>query len=152
MGPHLGRHGVGANAARSGRDVTVHHVLIKRVESVGKTEVQAKVIGEKETREYTFLVDTGSTYLALPTEEIEVLGLRQTGGRVRLMSATGTLEVNTYFAAGELMGEEFGAILVPASIPLIGYELLENLRFRVNPLTRDIEKVPEDEVGPPYLL
>ena len=50
------------------------------------------------------------------------------------------------------MGEQFGAILVPASIPLIGYELLENLRFRVNPLTREIEKVPEDEVGPPYLL
>ena len=119
---------------------------------MGRTVVQARVIGEKETREYTFLVDTGATYLALPAEEIEALGLRQTGGRVRLMSATGTSDVNTYFAVGELMGEDFGAILVPASIPLIGYELLENLRFRVNPLTREIEKVPEDEIGPPYLL
>jgi len=44
---------------------------------VGRTEVQAKVIGDKETREYTFLVDTGATYLALPMEEIEALGLRQ---------------------------------------------------------------------------
>ena len=119
---------------------------------MGKTEVHARVIGEKETREYTFLVDTGASYLALLTEEIEALGLRQTGGRVRLMSATGTFDANTYFATGELMGEAFGAILVPASVPLIGYELLENLRFRVNPLTQEIEKVPEDEIGPPYLL
>ena len=119
---------------------------------MGRTEVQARVIGEKETREYTFLVDTGVTYLALPIEEIEALGLRQGRMRLRLMSATGVVDVNTYFADGELMGQEFSAILVPASIPLIGYELLENLRFRVNPLTSEIEKVPEDEVHPPYLL
>ena len=50
------------------------------------------------------------------------------------------------------MGQEFGAILVPASIPLIGYELLENLRYRVNPVTEELENVPEDEVHPRYLL
>jgi predicted aspartyl protease len=98
------------------------------------------------------LVDTGASYLALPSEEIAALGLRQGRGRLRLMSATGVVEVNTYFADGELMGEEFGAILVPASTPLIGDELLENLRHRVNPVTRQLEKVPEDEVHPPYLL
>ena len=73
-------------------------------------------------------------------------------GMLRLMSATGIVAANTYFAGGELMGEAFSAILVPASIPVIGYELLENLRFRVNPVTREIEKVPEDEIHPPYLL
>ncbi len=119
---------------------------------MGRTQVQARIIGDRETREYTFLVDTGATYLALPLEEIEALGLRQSRGTVRLMSATGIIEVNTYFADGELMGQEFGAILVPAPTPLIGYELLENLRFRVNPVTQQIEKVPEDEVHPPYLL
>ena len=45
---------------------------------MGRTEVLARIIGERETREYTFLVDTGATYLALPAEEIEALGLRQT--------------------------------------------------------------------------
>jgi predicted aspartyl protease len=119
---------------------------------VGRTQVQAKVIGDKETREYPFLVDIGATYLALPLEEIEALGLRQSRGKIRLMSATGVVDVDTYFADGELLGQEFGAILVPASIPLIGYELLENLRYRVNPVTREIEKVPEDEIHPPYLL
>ena len=119
---------------------------------MGRTEVEAKILGENETREYTFLVDTGATYLGLPLEEIQALGLRQGRGRLRLMSATGIVEVSTYFADGDLMGEEFSAILVPASTPLIGYELLENLRYRVNPLSRQIEKVPEDEVPPPYLL
>ncbi len=119
---------------------------------MGRTQVQARIIGDRETREYTFLVDTGATYLALPPDEIEALGLRQSRGKLRLMSATAVLEVNTYFADGELMGQEFGAILVPASTPLVGYEVLENLRFRVNPVTQQIEKVPEDEVHPPYLL
>ncbi len=119
---------------------------------MGLTEVPARIIGEAETREYTFLVDTGATYLGLPQKEIEALGLRQSLGKIRLMSATGIVEVNTYFANGELMGQEFGAILVPASTPLIGYELLENLRFRVNPVTGQLETVPDDEVHPPFLL
>ena len=119
---------------------------------MGRTEIQAKVIGDKETREYTFLVDTGATYLSLPMEEIEALGLRKSRGKIKLMSATGVVDVDTYFADGELLGQQFGAILVPASMPLIGYELLENLRFRVNPVTGELEKVPEDEVHPPYLL
>jgi len=38
------------------------------------------------------------------------------------------------------MGEEFRATLVSDSTPLIGYELQENLRFRVNPVTRQIKK------------
>lgn len=126
--------------------------LMKRTGLLGRTEVQAKVIGNNETREYIFLVDTGATYLSLPLEEIEALGLQQTRGKIRLMSTTGIVNVDTYFADGELMGQQFSAILVPASIPLIGYELLENLRFRVNPVTQEIEKVPDDEVHPPYLL
>ena len=119
---------------------------------MGRTQVQARIFGDRETIQYTFPVGTGASYLSLPLEEIEALGLRQGRGRLRLMSATGVVEVNTYFADGELMGEEFSALLVPASSPLIGYELLENLRFRVNPVTQQIEKVPENEVHPPYLL
>ena len=119
---------------------------------MGVTQVQARVFGENETREYTFLVDTGATYMALPMEEIERLGLGPTGGSVKLMSATGIVEVNTYFAKGELMGQLFGTIAVPASTLLIGYELLEKLRFRVNPVGQVIERVPDDEFRPPFLL
>ncbi len=119
---------------------------------MGKTEVQAKIIGEKETRGYTFLVDTGASHVALPLEEIEALGLRPALGKLRLMSATGLVEVNTYHFDGELMGHWFGGIMVPASTPLIGYEALEDMRFRVNPVSRQIEPVPDDVVHAPYLL
>ncbi len=118
---------------------------------MGLTEVRASVFGERETRQYSFMVDTGATYLALPQEEIEALGLRRARGTVRLMSATGLVEVETYIAGGELMGQEFTAILVPAHTPLLGYELLQNLRFKVNPVTQQIEKVPDDEWHPPFL-
>ena len=119
---------------------------------MGVTMVDARVFGDLETRDYDFMVDTGSTYLALPMAEIEALGLTLTGGTVRLMSATGWVDVPTHFVRGELHGQGFGAILVPAATPLLGYELLQNLRFKVNPVTHEIEKVADDEIHPPYLL
>ena len=120
---------------------------------MGVTQVQATIFGEKEAREYTFMVDTGSTYLALPLEEIEALGLEGgEWGTVRFVSATGLVDVETYFARGELMGQRFRAIMVPAPTPLLGYELLQNLRFKVNPVTHEIEKVPDYEIYPPFQL
>ena len=120
---------------------------------MGLTEVQATVIGENETRQYTFPVDTGSTYVALPPEEIAALSLHRRRMRVKLMSATGLVDVETYVADGELMGEDFTVIVVPTSTPLLGYELLQNLRFKVNPVTHEIEKVPDDVMHhPPYQL
>ena len=119
---------------------------------MGRTDVQAKIIGEKETREYTFLVDTGATHVALPLGEIEAQGLRPAGGKLRSRSATGIVELQSYHFDGELLGQWFGGILVPASTPLIGYEALENLGFRVNPVIRQIEPVPDDVIHPPLLL
>ena len=117
-------------------------------------EVQATVYGRpgSQSRDYTFMVDTGSTYLALPPEEIEALGLEPSGGTVKLISATGLVDVPTYSARGQLRGELFAAVVVPASIPLLGCELLQNLRYRVNPVNHAIEKVPDDEIHPPYQL
>ena len=120
---------------------------------MGVTQVQATIFGNNDTREYTFMVDTGSTYLALPMEEIEALGLEGgEWGTVTLMSATGPVAVDTYFARGELQGQRFRAIMVPSVSPLLGYELLQNLRFKVNPVTHQIEKVPDNEIHPPYQL
>ncbi len=118
---------------------------------MGLTEVQAKIFGESAEREYTFIVDTAAMYMALPLVEIEALGLRPTGATVRLMSATGLVDVETYFATAELRGQMFGGIAVPSSSFLLGYQLLQNMRFRVNPVTHDIEKVPDDEIHPPFL-
>ena len=119
---------------------------------MGKTYIQARIFGENETREYAFFVDTGATHMGLPLEDIEALGLRRVRGSIRLMTANGIIEAPRYLAEGELMGDEFGMILVPTPVPLIGYELLEDLRYRVNPVTRSIERVPDDVPHPPYLL
>ena len=111
---------------------------------MGVTQVKATIFGEKETRGYTFMVDTGLTYLALPPEEIEALGLEGGDwGTVRLVSAMGPVEVDTYFARGELKGQRFRAITVPSVTPLLGFEPLQNMRFKVNPVTHEIETVPD---------
>jgi predicted aspartyl protease len=118
---------------------------------VGITEVQASIIGGTGTREYTFVVDTGATYLGLPLEEIEALGLQRSLGIIRVMTIAGVVEVDSYFANGELRGQRFGAMLIPTAEPLLGYELLQNLRYKVNPVTHEIEKVPDDVRHPPYV-
>ncbi len=118
---------------------------------MGLTEVQATIIGSQETREYTFVVDTGATYLGLPDEEIESLGLQPSTGIIRVVTVTGVVALNSYFAVGELNGERFGAMLIPTAEPLLGYELLQNLRYKVNPVSHEIEKVSDDERHPPFL-
>jgi predicted aspartyl protease len=118
---------------------------------VGLTEVQATIIGSNETRDYNFVVDTGATYLGLPLEEIELLGLQPSTGIIRVITVTGVVELDSYFATGQLNGERFGAMLIPTAEPLLGYELLQNLRYKVNPVTHEIEKVPDDERHPPYI-
>ena len=113
--------------------------------------VQARVFGDNGTREYPFTVRGCSNYLALPREEIDGLGYCRNQGTVRLVGDTGLVEVETYFANGELLGRKFGAILVPAATPIIGFHLLQNLRFKVNPATLQIENVSDDEFAPPFL-
>ena len=120
---------------------------------MGRTSVTATIVGERETKEYEFLVDTGATYVGLPAPEIDQLGLTPVrNGRMRLLTATGVVERSTYSAHGEVRGRGFAATVTEASVPLIGYELLENLRLRVNPVTRALEDVPDEDLGPPYQL
>ena len=118
---------------------------------MGLTEIQATIMGDKATKEYTFIVDTGATYLGLPLAEIELLGLQRSRGIIKVMTVSGVVEADAYFANGEVNGELFGAMLIPTAEPLLGYELLQNLRYKVNPVTHEIEKVPDDVRHPPYL-
>jgi predicted aspartyl protease len=97
--------------------------------------------------------------MGLPIEEIEALGLPTVpDGQTRFLTATGIVELDTYSIAGRLVidrprGNGFTAMVAPAPIPLIGYERLQNMRLRVNPVKEQLEDVPDDEVNhPPYLL
>ena len=112
---------------------------------MGRVFVDATITGRNAQREYRFLVDTGSTYMGLSNEEIEALGLtRIPEGRTEVLRANGIVGLDMYLALGVVDGRGFAATVLPSPIPLIGYEVLENLRFRVNPVSRELETVPLD--------
>ena len=126
---------------------------------MGRTFVEGIISGPLDTRRYSFLVDTGAALMGLPMEEIEALGLPQVpDGRMRFLTATGIVELETYSITGRVLvdrprGNGFTAMVAPAPIPLIGYERLQNMRLRVNPVTEVLEDVPDEVVDhPPYML
>ena len=126
---------------------------------MGRTFVDAIICGPSETRRYSFLVDTGAALMGLPVEEIEALGLPMVpDGRTRFLTASGVVDLDTYSITGRVIvdrprGNGFTAMVAPAPIPLIGYERLQNMRLRVNPVSEQVEDVPDDEVNyPPYFL
>ena len=120
---------------------------------MGRTFIEATIIGSKATRDYSFLIDTGSTYMGLPAEEIEALGLTLIpDGKRRILTPPGIIEQQSYWSLGRIEGRGFGAMVMPSTIPLIGHEILENMRFKVNPVTRKLKEVPDEELHPPYQL
>ena len=126
---------------------------------MGRTFVDAIIYGPSDTRRYSFFVDTGAALMGLPIEEIEALGLPMVpDGQTRFLTATGVIELDTYSITGRVVvdrprGNGFTAMVAPAPIPLIGYERLQNMRLKVNPVTEQVEDVPDEEVNyPPYFL
>ena len=121
---------------------------------MGRTMVEAVVTGENGIRRFEFLVDTGSNFVGLPIEDIEALGLYKfPGGRFRLMTGLGVMESDTYSATVRIGEDRAPALVIVSPMPLIGFELLQTLRMKVNPVTQRLEKVSEeDEVFPPFLL
>ena len=120
---------------------------------MGRTLATATIIGATTVREYEFLVDTGSTHVGLPQREIDELGLEPVPGEIlEVMTATGLVEMQAYGITGMIDGRGFVTMVTPCSVPVIGYELLENLRYKVNPVSHSLERIPRDEPGPPYRL
>ena len=120
---------------------------------MGRTFVEATITGPKASKEYNFLVDTGASLMGLPMDEIENLGLTPVpNGRRAFITATGTMELDTYIITGTVRKRGFSTMVMQAPLPLMGYEMLQSMRFRVNPVTEELEEVPQDEIHPPYLL
>ena len=120
---------------------------------MGRTFVEGTISGQADTRRYSFFVDTGSALMGLPMEEIEALGLEIVpSGKRRFMIATGVAEFDTYRINGEIRGRGFATMVAPCPIPLVGYEMLQNMRLRVNPVSEQVEEVPDDEIHPPYMI
>ena len=99
---------------------------------MGRTTVEAIIIGLSDSKRYSFLVDT---------------------------TATGVVELDTYGVSGRVLagrrrGKGFLAMVAPAPISLIRYELLQTMRMCVNPVTEQFEDIMPDDVvnHPPYML
>ena len=120
---------------------------------MGKTMAQAFASGPNGTRGFSFLIDTGSTYVGLPLDDIEALGLPLVhGGRYKVMTAVGIVEQDAYVASIRLESDITPAFVMESPVPIIGWEVLEKLRMKVNPVTQKLEKVPDDELAPPFML
>ena len=91
--------------------------------------------------------------MGLPVEEIEALGLEMIiDGKRAFITATGRVEFDTYHIKGRIWGKGFGTMVAPSPIPLVGYEMLQDMRLKVNPVTEELEEVLEEDLGPPYML
>ena len=91
--------------------------------------------------------------MGLPLPEIEALGLATVpDGRRRFVTASGVVELDTYIITGTVRNRGFSTMVVPAPVPLMGYERLKSMRFRVTAVNEELKDVPEDEIHPPYLL
>ena len=120
---------------------------------MGRTFVEGTITGPSASKQYRFFVDTGAALMGLPQQEIDVLGLEVVmNGRRRFITATGVVEMDTYHISGEIRGRGFGTMVAPSPIPLVGYEMLQTMRLKVNPLTEELEDVPDEDMGPPYFL
>ena len=121
---------------------------------MGMTYARGSVTGRNEVREFDFLVDTGATWVGIPQADIDALGLDAVpNARAALMMADGAAKPTPiYIAVGMLEGAGFVNGAVPAAVPLVGYKLLQDLGFKVDLVNERIEKRPDGEIGPPFLL
>lgn len=121
---------------------------------VGVTYARGSITGTTETREYDFLVDTWATWVGIPQEDIDALTLDEVPNAIAaLMTADGSVVRSPiYVAVGMLEGTGFVNGAVPAAVPLVGYKLLQDLGFKVDPVNERIEPRRDDEIGPPFLL
>ena len=120
---------------------------------MGVTYARGSISGNKETREFDFLVDTGATWVGIPQADIDALELDTVpNASAALMMADGSVNhTPVYVAIGMLEGTGFVNGAVPAAVPLVGYKLLQDLGFKVDLVNERIEPRPDGEIGPPFL-
>ena len=100
---------------------------------MGITYSKGTIIGKSETREYDFLVDTGSTWLTLPPQDIIELQLDRIEGQEAIIETpTDIIRRPFYSVTGTMEGVPFADRIVPANRPMVGYELLQRLGFVVD--------------------
>jgi aspartyl protease family protein len=97
----------------------------------------------EKTIETVGLVDNGSTFTVIPRKVSQELGLKPTGRHVEVETAKGAFELEEAYMR---LSSDGVSVLTPSLISdeiasvLVGVITLEQLSFKVNPLTGKLEK------------
>jgi predicted aspartyl protease len=122
------------------------------VVDMGFVYVDVELRGAKSSKVIRMLVDTGSTYVVLPSDIIGELGLIPTPYVVDLTLADRRVVTARLFLVEARVKGRRGPVLVAeleTPTPLLGVYALETLGFKVNPVTGEVEEVSP---GGGYLL
>ena len=116
---------------------------------MGETIVTLTVHGSQSSAELEALVDTGATFSKIPSAVAEGLGLVATH-EVEIELGDGTMITRPLVLADmEVQGVRRPMLVATSEgneTPLLGYTTLEILGFKVNPVTRSLEKTHAIEV------
>jgi aspartyl protease family protein len=110
---------------------------------MGETNALLVVYGARGSVEIDALVDTGATFTKIPRSAAQKAGLEETY-QTPVQLGDGTT-ITRFLALAEVEVEGIRrpmlvAISEEGETPLLGYTTLEILGFKVNPVTRGLEK------------
>ncbi len=92
-----------------------------------------------------FVVDTGATDSVVPRQHLEAIGIEPEAQRKYLLANGSEVEMDIAVARIELMGEVVGGTVLFGDAntePLLGVTALESLGIEVDPLNRQLKKLP----------
>ena len=98
-----------------------------------------------------FVVDTGATDSVVPRQHLEAIGIEPEAQRKYLLANGSEVEMDVAVARIELMGEIVGGTVLFGDAntePLLGVTALESLGIEVDPLNRQLKKLPAVRLMP----
>ena len=129
---------------KTGGELKMADPLLAEIALKGETYIEALIIGERASKQLTLLVDTGATYVGLKQNDIDELGLHYIGvadfGR-----AEKKVKLHTYSGMLQYDGQTISITVASQKMPVLGYQALELLELKVNPVAREVE-VAQDPI------
>jgi predicted aspartyl protease len=108
---------------------------------LGETYTKLKIYGANGVEELMSLVDTGATFTKVPLRVGKTLGLKPRRKVEVKLSDERSVERALCYAEAEMDGvRDLIPITLGGEEPLIGYTALEILGFKINPITRRLER------------
>ncbi|MCS4540705.1 MAG: aspartyl protease family protein [Euryarchaeota archaeon] len=109
--------------------------------NMGETTTLIKIYGESDFIQVEALVDTGATFTKLSSSIAKKLGLKVQYETTVELSDGRLVKRGLALAEVEIEGVRRPMLIaISEERPLVGYTTLEILGFKINPITRKLEK------------